>query len=89
MLVRCGLVKLLVKTFPGSGHHGLIAGRATEATARALCVPAPRAGHEGTTPGGPGLMAWAVGQAASNSAGPGRQAATHCARGPSVWVSSH
>jgi hypothetical protein len=57
MLVCCGLVKLSMKTFPGSGHHGLIASRATEAAARALYVPAPHTGHEGTAPGGPGPVA--------------------------------
>jgi hypothetical protein len=49
-----------VKTFPGSDHRGLIAGYATEATARALYAGVARyasTGCEDTAPGGLGPMA--------------------------------
>jgi hypothetical protein len=72
-----------MKTFPGSSHRGLIAGRATEAAAQALCASSTRcarAGREGAALCGPVPWPWAVGQATLGSAGPGWQVTAHCAR---------
>jgi hypothetical protein len=85
MLVCHGSVKLSVKTFTRSSHRGLIVGHATEATARALCVPALCIVHalavKAQRPLGWVPWPWAVGQAAPGLAEPSiTRTASFCSR---------